>query len=63
LAGRALETFPGDKDPAESWIQAHASEVEAVTLMMKDMQNLADMDYATVSVAVRSLDQLLKATS
>ena len=63
LAGRALEKFPHDKDPAESWIQAHASDVETVTLMMKDMQNLADMDYATVSVAVRSLDQLLKATS
>ncbi len=62
LAGRALEKFPDAKDPADSWIQAHAAEVEKVSLMMKDMQNLPAMDYATVSVAVRSLDQLLKAT-
>ncbi|NOR20536.1 MAG: NAD-glutamate dehydrogenase, partial [Xanthomonadales bacterium] len=62
LAGRALEKFPDDKDPAESWVQAHTGEVEKISLMMKDMQNLPSMDYATVSVAVRSLDQLLKAT-
>jgi len=62
LAGRALENFPHDKDPAYSWVQAHADEVEKVSLMMKDMQNLPSMDYATVSVAVRALGQLLKAT-
>ena len=62
LAGRALEAFPDAKDPAEQWILAYADDVENVALMMKDMQNLPLMDYATVSVAVRSLDQLLKAT-
>ena len=63
LAGRALEKFPNAKAPADSWIQAHAGEVKKLNLMMKDMQNLPSMDYATVSVAVRSLDQLIKGSS
>ena len=62
LAGKVLEAFPADKDPVGSWIKAHAEEVERISLMMTDMQRLSSMDYATVSVAVRSLDQLLKAT-
>ena len=62
LAGRALEEFPHEKDPGNSWIQANAVEVEKISLMMKDMQNLPSMDYATVSVAVRSLDKLLQAS-
>jgi len=62
LAGRALENFPDARDPADSWIKAHATEVEKVSLMMKDMQNLPSMDYATVSVAVRSLDHLMQET-
>jgi NAD-specific glutamate dehydrogenase len=45
-----------------SWIEANASDVERVSLMMNDMQDLTTMDYATVSVAVRSLEQLLTAT-
>jgi hypothetical protein len=33
-----------------------------VTLMLNDMQALPAMDYATVSVAVRSLEALLSQT-
>ena len=62
LAGRALEAYPDAKDPVNSWIEANAEDVERVSDMMNDMHNLASMDYATVSVAVRSLDQLLLAT-
>ncbi len=62
LAGRVLETFPDSKKPVNSWIEANASDVERVSLMMNDMQDLTTMDYATVSVAVRSLEQLLTAT-
>jgi glutamate dehydrogenase len=62
LAGRVLETYPDVKDPVNSWIQANADDVERVSNMMNDMHDLASMDYATVSVAVRSLDQLLLAT-
>jgi len=59
LAGRVLEAFPDEKDPVNSWIEANAGAVERVSLMLNDMQNLASMDYATVSVAVRFLESLL----
>ena len=59
LAGRVLEAFPDEKDPVKSWIEANNKAVERVSLMLSDMQNLAAMDYATVSVAVRSLESLL----
>ena len=62
LAGRVLEFFPDSKKPVNSWIEANAADVERVSLMMNDMQDLTSMDYATVSVAVRSLEQLLIAT-
>jgi glutamate dehydrogenase len=62
LAGSVLESFPESKDPVNGWIKAHAGEVEYISAMMKDMQDLPSMDYATVSVAVRSLDRLLQDT-
>jgi glutamate dehydrogenase len=62
LAGRVLESFSDTKNPVNSWIEANAADVERVSLMMNDMQDLTSMDYATVSVAVRSLEQLLIAT-
>ncbi len=62
LAGRVLEAFPNSKDPVDSWIKANSQHVERVSVMMKDMHDLPSMDYATVSVAVSSLDRLLLAT-
>jgi glutamate dehydrogenase len=62
LVGRVLEAFPDDKDPVGNWISVNAEGVERVSLMINDMRQLASMDYATVSVAVRSLEQLLKTT-
>ncbi len=62
LVGRVLETFPESRDPVSCWIEANTGNVERVSLMMNDMRDLPSMDYATVSVAVRSLDHLLLAT-
>ncbi len=62
LAGRVLQAFGEAKDPVNSWIEANAADVKRISDMMKDMHHLASMDYATVSVAVRSLDQLLQVT-
>ena len=59
LAGRVLEAFPDEKDPVKRWIETNALAVERVSLMLNDMQDLPSMDYATVSVAVRSLERLL----
>jgi glutamate dehydrogenase len=62
LANMVLESCPDEKDAVKSWLSINAEAVERVSLMMNDMQNLPSMDYATVSVAVRSLDQLLQFT-
>ena len=59
LAGRVLEAFPDEKDPVKCWIEVNVEAVERVSLMLNDMQDLSSMDYATVSVAVRSLEGLL----
>jgi glutamate dehydrogenase len=62
LAARVLETCADTRDPVRSWLQENAEPVERVSLMLKDMQSLPSMDYAIVSVAVGSLDQLLLET-
>ena len=59
LAGRVLEAFPDEKDPVKCWIEVNVEAVERVSFMLNDMQDLSSMDYATVSVAVRSLEGLL----
>ena len=59
LASQVLEAFPNAKDPVKSWVEANDEAVEHVSLMLGDMQDLPSMDYATVSVAVRSLEGLL----
>jgi len=62
LARRVLEAFPKQKDPVKCWAEANSAAVERITLMLNDMRNLSSMDYATVSVAVRSLEGLLAKT-
>lgn len=59
LAGRILDRFPDTKDPVTSWAESNHEAVAQISLMLNDMKNLPSMDYATVSVAVRSLDSLL----
>ena len=63
LAGLVLEAFPEEKNPVRCWAEANFSAVEQISHMLNDMQNLPSMDYATVSVAVRSLDNLLTDSS
>ena len=62
LAGRVLDAYPDSKKPVEDWIASNGGNVERILLMMSDMRNQQTVDYATVSVAVRSLEQLLQAT-
>jgi len=62
LASRVLETCADEKNLVGCWMQTHAVDVRRVTQMMKGMEGLKTMDYATVSVAVRSLEQLLVET-
>ena len=62
LADRVLEAFPGEKNAVGRWLEANEQAVARITLMLKDMQSLPAMDYATVLVAVRSLETLLTDT-
>ena len=62
LVDRVLDSAKGSADPVADWIEMHQVDVRRVIDMMQDMRNLAHMDYATLSVAVRSLGQLLSAT-
>ena len=62
LVGRVLEAYPEDKNPLRRWLNDNAREVENISIMLKDMHSLGSMDYAVVSVAVRSLDRLVVAT-
>jgi len=43
------------------WMKTHRNETERVTGMLNDMISLPAMDYATVSVAVRALGNMLNA--
>ena len=49
-------------DPVAGWIDKHSEDVRRVIDMMEGMRNLEQVDYATASVAVRSLGQLVSAT-
>jgi len=62
LVGQVLDCQDGKGDPVACWTAAHRDDVSRVMDMVEDMRNLPKMDYATLSVAVRSLDQLLSAT-
>ena len=62
MVNGVLDTANGEDDPVASWIKIHKVDVDRVIEMVQDMRNLANMDYATLSVAVRSLGQLISAT-
>ena len=62
LAARVLDKEGNDDDAVQRWLGGHETEVKRVTDMMTDMRDLPAMDYATLSVAVRSLAHMLAAT-
>lgn len=48
----------GGEKTVEDWMQSRRHEVGHLNRMFTDMRTLDNMDYATVSVAIRSLEQL-----
>ena len=44
----------------QNWMQANSTQLSYFTQMIGDMKNTGIMDYATVSVAVRALDQVVR---
>ena len=63
LVDRVLEGYGDAPDPVAEWIQQHQSEVERLQEMLSDMRSQPPMDYATMSVAIRSLGQMLDNTA
>jgi len=63
LVERILQSAGDEPDPVAAWIEKNRSCVQRPMDMMHDMRNHAEMDYATVAVAVRSLAQLVNETA
>ena len=63
LVDAAIRSCGIEGDPVACWIGKHHEDVRRVMDMMEDMRNMDRVDYAMASVAVRSLGQLLSATT
>ncbi|MDZ4730962.1 MAG: NAD-glutamate dehydrogenase [Xanthomonadales bacterium] len=63
LVDTILRESGRSKDAVSNWISKHQSRVNPVISFMKEMAALPEMDYATLSVAVRSLGQMLESDS
>jgi glutamate dehydrogenase len=63
LVERVLQADGRKRDPVGAWINSNEDRVRRVQKMLIEMRNQAEMDYATLSVAVRSLGQLADDTA
>jgi len=63
LVERILQAAGDERDPVAVWIETNRSCVQRPMDMMHDMRSQAEMDYATVAVAVRSLAHLVNETA
>ena len=62
LAGSVLAAGQGVADPVTNWQKKHRVDVKHLHNMLEDMSSLPRMDYATLSVALRALEQLVLST-
>jgi glutamate dehydrogenase len=62
LVERVMHKAGRKKDPVADWLRANEVEVKPVKEMITHMRNHAEMDYPTISVAVRALEQLVADT-
>jgi glutamate dehydrogenase len=63
LVDRVLQSAGRKKDPVGSWLEANQAAAKPVLEMLNDMKKGVKMDYPTLSVAVRALDQLVTKTA
>jgi len=59
LVEKILHAAGNERDPVATWIDRNRNYVQRSIDMMHDMRNSSEMDYATISVAIRSLAQLV----
>jgi glutamate dehydrogenase len=63
LVERVLQADGRKRDPVAAWIADNSERVGFVQKMLRDMRDLAEMDYPTIAVAVRALGQLADDTA
>jgi glutamate dehydrogenase len=63
LVDRVLHSHGRKKDPMAAWMDANQESLKPVLGMLSDMKNNVDMDYPTISVAVRALERLVAETA
>jgi NAD-specific glutamate dehydrogenase len=63
LVARVLKSDGRKKDPVASWMETNQSTLKPVKDMLNDMKKSGEMDYPTISVAVRALERLVAETT
>ena len=61
LTAQVLQ-FGDDEDVVDKWQSKNQQNMAHYNSMLTDMRSGQEMDYATVSVALRALDQLVQNT-
>jgi glutamate dehydrogenase len=62
LVDSVLQAAGSKRDPVNAWISENEAAIEPVKEMLNQMRKSVDMDYATLSVAVRALEKLVTET-
>ena len=63
LVERVLQSAGRRRDPVPSWLETNQLQVNGVSKMLAEMKHHDEMDYPTISVAIRSLGQLVDDTA
>ena len=63
LVDRVLHGHGRKKDPVAAWMDTNQESLKPVLGMLNDMKKNVDMDYPTVSVAVKALERLVAETA
>ena len=63
LVQRVLKSDGKKKDPVATWMTSNADKLKPLLLMLNDMEKSTEMDYPTISVAVRALERVIADTA
>ena len=63
LVESVLKAEGRKQDPVAAWVAANEQQVRSVQKMLSEMRKQATMDYPTIAVAVRSLQELADVTA
>jgi len=63
LVERVLKSDGRKKEPVVSWMESNQDALKPVRHMLNEMKKSTQLDYPVVSVAVRTLEQLVKETA